>query len=107
VAPAELTASTVISAGRFSAGGVVSRTVTVKLPEAKLKLESRVQQKTVVDPIRNVEPESGKQDTEVDPSTRSVALTVKSTTAPDELVASAVMFPGRLRMGGVVSRTRT
>jgi hypothetical protein len=57
-APDGPVASSVISLGSVSAGGVVSTTVTVKLPDKKLKLESNVQQETVVVPIGNVFPES-------------------------------------------------
>src|SRR6266704_1059158 len=50
-------------------------------------------------------PDEGLQITASDPSTMSFAETVKSTAAPLALVASNVMFPGRVRSGGVVSTT--
>lgn len=57
-APDGLVASSVISAGRLIVGGVVSWTVTVKLSMLKLKLESNIQQVTVVVPIGNSSPGS-------------------------------------------------
>ena len=50
-------------------------------------------------------PDEGLQITASDPSTMSFAETVKSTAAPLALVASNVMLPGRVRIGGVVSTT--
>lgn len=86
-------------AGRLRAGGVVSLTVTVKLPVALPPVLFVAVQLTVVAPSGNVEPEAGVQLAEIVPCTGSVAVTVKVTTAPEELVASALMFPGRLRVG--------
>ena len=74
--PDGLVASTVMFAGRFSVGGVVSRMVTVKLPKAILNLLSPARQFTVVVPIPNVEPDTGVQNTKRGPSTRSVAVAV-------------------------------
>lgn len=97
-----------MSPGSVSAGGVVSTTVIVKLPDATFQFSSPVKQDIVVVPIGNVSPESPPQHTsQGDESTRSAALTEKLTIAPDGPVASLVMFPGRLRAGGVVSCTRT
>ena len=72
-APAALVASTVILAGTMSIGGVVSRTVTVKLPWAVLPCASVAVQFTVVAPMAKVLPEAGVELTATLPSTRSVA----------------------------------
>ena len=68
-----------------------------------LPAASVAEQLTVVVVIANVEPEAGVHVTGTGPSTLSVAVTVKVTTAPDGLVASAVMLEGTVITGGVVS----
>ena len=77
--------------------------MTVKLPNAVLPCESVAEQSTVVVPSGKVEPEAGEQETGTGPSTISVAVAVKVTTAPDGPVASTVMLPGSDSVGGVVS----
>ncbi len=62
---------------------------------------------TVVLPSVNVEPELGLQETVGDGSSASVALGENVTTAPLPEVASAVVRPGTVRMGGVLSLTVT
>lgn len=106
-APLGLVASTVMSDGRDRIGGVVSTTVTVKpavliLPEASIAAHW-----TRVEPRANVEPEGILQDIGTEPSTRSTALAEYVATAPAGPVASAVISAGRVKAGGVVSRTVT
>src|ERR1700716_733687 len=96
-----------MSLGTTMAGGVVARTVTLKLRLEEFPRESLAEQVTAVVPRANVEPEAGAQDGVTAPSTRSDALAVYSTTAPDAPVASAVMSLGTTMAGGVVSRTVT
>src|SRR5215207_10820340 len=71
-------------AGRVSAGGLVSTTVTSKLL-----------------------PDAGVQVTATSPSTRSSAVALKLTAAPLGPVASAVLSEGKSSEGGVVSTTVT
>src|SRR6266851_5435858 len=94
-------------AGRVSAGGVVSSTVTVKVPLAELPLVSVAVQFTVVLPSAKVLPEAGEQLGVTGPSIASLAVAVKLTEAPMGPVASAVMLAGRVSAGGVVSWTVT
>ena len=96
-------ASSVMLAGKVSVGGVVSWMVTFKLPLVVLPALSVAEQSTLVVPSGNVLPEAGVQDTVTEPSTMSVAEAEKVTTAPDGPVASAVISPGRVRIGAVVS----
>ncbi len=100
-------ASTVMLDGNVSAGGVISRTVTVNVPVAELPRVSEAEQVTVVVPSANVEPEAGEQVTGRERSTRSVAVGVKPAAAPEELVASTVMLDGNVSAGGVISLTVT
>ena len=75
VAPPGPVASSVMLLGvPLIDGGVVSRTVTVKLPVAWLVRASVDVQLTVAVPSANVLPDGGKQVTPVAPSTRSVAV---------------------------------
>ena len=62
--------------GSVRAGGVVSFTVTVKLPVAVFPAASLAVQLTVVVVIANVEPEAGVQPTATVPLTKSVAVAV-------------------------------
>lgn len=105
VAPDGPVASTVIFAGTVTVGGVVSRTVTVKDALPVLPAASVAEQFTVVVPNGNVLPEGGTQVGVIAPSTMSEALAEKLTTAPDEPVASTVIFEGTVTVGGVVSCT--
>jgi len=107
-APSGLVASTaVMSAGRVRAGGVVSSTVTVKDPFTVLLWESVDEHATVVVVMENMSPDEGLQLTASDPSTKSLAETVKVTTAPCGPVASTVILAGKCSVGAVVSRTVT
>ena len=93
-------------AGRCSVGGVVSETVTVKLPLAEvLPAASFAVQLTVVVPSGKVEPEAGEHVTVGEGSMASVAVAVNVTTAPDALVAAAVMFPGTVQLPARVVST--
>src|SRR6266581_2498220 len=105
--PSAPSASSVTSAGRVSAGGVVSCTVTSKLLVPVLPWVSVALQLTVVVPIGNREPESGAQLVVTSPSTRSAALAAKVAAAPSTAVASAVRSAGTVTSGGVVSCTST
>src|SRR5258708_1889104 len=80
--------------GRFSVGGVVSTTVTVKLPLA-VPVTAVAVQLTVVVPRAKVEPDAGVQEIVA----LSVAVTVNETAAPLGPVASAVMFAGSVSTG--------
>jgi hypothetical protein len=62
---------------------------------------------TVVAPIGNVLPDAGAQTTGRVPSTRSLADAVNVTTAPDGVVAVAVMLAGTVSAGAVWSVTVT
>lgn len=86
-------------------GGVVSCTITLKLPLTALPLESDAEHATEVVAIANVLPEGGIHVTVNEPSTISFAVAVKLTTAPAALVASTVMSAGSNRVGAVVSCT--
>lgn len=88
-------------------GGVVSCTVTVKLPVAVLLRESTAEQFTVVVPNEKVEPDGGPHVTVTEPSTRSEAEAEYETAAPVGPVASTVISAGRDNEGGVVSCTVT
>jgi hypothetical protein len=68
---------------------------------------SVAEQLTVVVPTGKVEPEAGVQVGVSAPSTGSVAVTVKLTTAPPAFVAATVMFAGVVSVGGVDSLTVT
>src|SRR5260370_33852744 len=93
-------------AGRLITGGVVSITVTVKVPFAVLPCVSVAVHVTVVGPIGNVAPETGAQ-ANVAASSGSVALTTYVTAAPLALVATAGVFAGRLRGGAGLSSAAT
>ena len=87
-----------------TAGAVVSRTVTLKLPVVVLDELSVALQFTAVVPSAKVDPEAGKQLTDRVPSTASEAVGVKLTAAPEGPVASAVVLSGSASTGPVVSR---
>ena len=106
-APVGPVASATMLAGGLITGGVVSRTVTVKVLVAVLLCASVAVSVTVVVPSGKVLPEAGLAFTATLPSTRSVAVAVKFTAAPAALVASAVIFAGSEMTGGVVSCTMT
>jgi hypothetical protein len=73
-APLELVACTVIFDGSVKVGGVLSTTVTVKLPDALLPALSVAEQETVVVPSGNVEPDPGVQENVLRPDSESEAL---------------------------------
>ena len=79
----------------------------MKLPEAVLPCASVAEQLTVVVPGANKEPDAGVQFTATEPSTKSVAVALKVTTAPAAEVAETVMLPGNVNAGRVVSCTVT
>ena len=62
-APEAFTALTVILEGNVNTGGIVSTTVTVKLPLAVLPATSVAEQLTMVEPNPKVDPEAGTQET--------------------------------------------
>jgi hypothetical protein len=88
-------------------GGVVSRTVTVKVPADALPALSAAVQETAVVPMANVLPEAGKQTTGTTPSIASSDDAAKVTVAPLAPVASAVTSAGRVSTGPIESRTIT
>jgi len=101
-APDGPVAVVVMSAGSVRMGAPLSCTVTLKLPLAGFE-PSVAEQLTDVVPSGKVLPEGGTQVTETAPTTISVAEAEKATTAPDGLVAAAVILAGRLKVGVVVS----
>ena len=88
-------------------GAIVSRAVTVNEPVPGLLWASFDVQFTGVVPKANVAPDAGVHVTTVGPSTRSVADTLKVTTAPLADVASAMMLAGTDTDGPVLSTTVT
>src|SRR4030067_756333 len=102
-APEGPVASTVVSGGTVTSGGVRSRTVTMKLLLPVFRLASVASQLTVVSPIAKVEAETGVQVTGNEPSPVSVAVATKLTTAPEAEVASVTMSNGKLSSGAIVS----
>jgi hypothetical protein len=80
--------------GSDSAGGVVSTTVTLKLPVVVPVVAVAVQF-TVVVPSGKIEPDAGAQEMVA----LSVAVTTYVTAAPAALVASAVMSGGSVSTG--------
>ena len=104
--PAALVASATIGAGQVGFGGVVSRTVTVKVQALVFPLPSVAVTVTVVTPIGKVEPEAGFEMSEATEQL-SEAEGVKLTKAPAGPVASATRGPGQVMDGTVVSRKFT
>src|SRR3954447_2672614 len=87
------------------AGGVTSRTVTVKVFVPALADWSEALQVTVVAPMGNVEPEAGVQVTagEEFRASLSLAEAVKVTGAPAGPVGSTVIGAGTVTTGGRTS----
>ena len=81
--------------------------MTVNAAEPVLECVSVDVHVTVVTPMANVEPDAREHATVPAASSGSLAETVNVTTAPDGLVALAVMGPGTVTTGGVTSRTVT
>src|SRR5580658_5331419 len=94
VAPVGPVAGVVMFAGTATTGGVVSATVTAKLALDALPAASLAVHMTVVVPMAKVLPDGGLHVTGSVPSTMSVALAAKVTTAPPGPVAAAVMLAG-------------
>ena len=100
----------VIAAGMFMRGAVVSTTVTTNDECPEFPWPSEALQVTVVLPSGNVEPDTGRHLMAAGvsgPSTRSLAEVVKVTTAPAGPLASRVRSAGTVTEGGVVSPTVT
>ncbi len=107
VAPDADVEASVWFAGTVTAGGVVSRTVTTKLlTRLVLPRESLPVQPTVVAPSAKVKPDGGVQVTATGVLAVSVPVTVYTTSAPVDPVASTIGGVGSVSTGGVVSRTR-
>ena len=85
-------------------GGVVSRTVTLKLAVALLPAASLAVTSTVVSPSGNVEAEDGSAVAVTGPSTASLADTENVTGAPPAPVASSVMSAGTESWGASCRR---
>jgi hypothetical protein len=98
-----LVACTVISAGIFKVGGVLSTTVTLNEAEPVLPALSATEHVTFVEPNANMEPDEGVQVGAKEPSTASNAEAVNVTTAPVGPVASTVMSGGTVTSGAVLS----
>src|SRR5881296_3103852 len=88
---------------RQTCGGVVSTTVTVKLHVFVLPWVSSTMQWTSDEPGRKLAPEGGTQTRCV--AQLSVAVTMKATGVPAELVHSTVRLPGQVMTGASVSTT--
>ena len=106
-APNGPVASRVMSAGRDSAGGVVSTTPTSKVAAPVLPAASVAVQVTTVLPSEKMDPDVGEHETATDPSTISKADEENATTAPVGPVASTENEEGTVTIGGVVSTTVT
>jgi hypothetical protein len=107
VAPDDDVAAAVIGAGSVRRGAVVSRTVTLNEADPLLLLASVAAHVTDVVPMTNVLPDAGAHVAARLPETMSIADAEKVTAAPDEPVASAVIGPGTVTTGFVVSPTVT
>ena len=94
--------------GTVKTGATVSLTMTLNVFGSDvLPAASDAVHLTVVLPSANVEPLGGTHATVGCGVTASVADVAKVTTAPLALLASAVMVPGTVRDGAVLSRTLT
>src|SRR3989442_8811619 len=107
VAPPDPVASTTMSRGTVSDGGVVSTTRTVKEAMPVLPWASVARHTTVVAPNPNVEPEAGEQTGVSLPSTRSSAVSTKNPGAPDAPRALRGVTGGGGIGGGGVWATMT
>ena len=79
-------------AGTVSAGGVVSRTVTVKVRDETLPAASVAVTVTVVVPSANIEPEACEYVIVTGPTASVAVAAAYETAAPAGLVASTVRF---------------
>ena len=102
-APSLLLASVLKLAGRVSKGGVMSLTVTGKLPLLVFPASSVAVHTTRVVPKLNSESEEGLHVTTGSGSTISVATASNETLTPVGPVASTVMLPGSESWGGLSS----
>jgi hypothetical protein len=102
LAPAGSVGFATMSAGRFRTGGVLSSTITAKVPAATLPALSVAEQETVVVPNGNVEPEAGVHENVLTPDKESVALGLYETAAPLGPTASTVS-EGDVTVGAVRS----
>lgn len=108
ISPEGLSVLLIMSAWGLITGGVVSCTVTLKLPAIELPESSvAVQVTDVVASSGKVLPEAGEQVNVTEASAISVAEAENVTAAPDGPVASAMMSAGKVRIGSVVSCTVT
>ena len=107
--PVGVVAYTLRAAGTIRFGGFVSRTVTLKVAELVLGLESDAEQVTVVTFMGKRNPLAGMHKTGSAPLTESNALGAgtKFTIDPVGPLASVIRGPGRVRTGPVVSTTFT
>src|SRR5436305_1637707 len=101
-APGAPVASAVMSAGTVSAGGVVSRTVTLNDLVPVLPALSVLLTVTLVAPRAKTEPLAWSGLVASLPSTASAAEVAKVTAAPLGPVASATMSAGTVMLGAVV-----
>ena len=85
--------------------GVGVATVTVKVSRASFPAASRATQVTVVVPTAKRWPESWLHGTPIAPETTSVAMAANVTIAVPVASCGAVIGPGNVSTGGVVSRT--
>src|SRR5687767_167679 len=91
-----------MSAGWDIVGDLVSCTCTVKLPLAVMPDAPVAEQLTTLVPSRNVLPEDGVQVRVGAIGFASLAVAVKLTAAPEGVVASTTILPGRLSTGGLL-----
>jgi hypothetical protein len=107
VAPLFAVALVEKSSGTFSAGALVSDTLTTNELFAVLPALSVAVQRTVVLPNGKVEPDGALHVGAMAPSTASRAEAVKLSAAPEALVASALKSEGNVSTGKPVSFTTT
>src|SRR6185437_14908358 len=104
VAPDTLVAGVVMEAGTVMTGGVVSTTRTVKVLVTLAPAESVALAVTMESPRGKVLPLAGETSGVSEPSSASLAVTVKDTTAPFGPVASAITGEsGSVRLGAVLA----
>jgi hypothetical protein len=106
-APAALVDDAVMSPGTVTVGPCLSATVTLNVRVAELPAASDAVHVTVVTPSGNVDPDAGVQLGVIDPETASDAEAENVTTTPPAPAAAAVMSPGIVIVGAVVSETTT
>src|ERR1051326_2961838 len=102
VVPFGAVASATMSLGTVRKGGGRTLTKTENVPTALFACESSAEQRTLVSPLLNVDPDSGEQVTGIEPSMLSTAVAVQVTTAE-----SLVTSEGSVSTGATVSVTKT